>query len=110
MEKIDKNKLVLSTAIVLGCLIIGGFLFAIQVNKQNSIERQAQMKIEQENQANIKKQAEIDRQQQALIAKQEEETRIKKLCAVQLERNGNYLVSNETLNTNYNACLHSNGL
>jgi len=40
MDKIDKNKLILPLSIVLGCLILAGSLYAIQVNKQNSIEKQ----------------------------------------------------------------------
>lgn len=54
----DRNKLILPVAIVLGSLIVGGFVFATQVNKQNSIERQKQWEIEQEDK---KLQAEEDK-------------------------------------------------
>lgn len=40
MKKLDINKLILPIAIILGCLILGGFLYKIQVNKQRSIEKQ----------------------------------------------------------------------
>lgn len=36
----DKQKLFLPISIVLGCTILGGFFYAIQINKQDSIERQ----------------------------------------------------------------------
>jgi len=39
----DKNKLVLPISILLGCIILGGFLYAIQINKQQSIEKQQQI-------------------------------------------------------------------
>ena len=41
MEKI--NKLSLPATILLGCIVLGGFYFASQMVKQNSIERQAQI-------------------------------------------------------------------
>jgi hypothetical protein len=48
MEKVSKEKLILPATVVLACLIVGGFLFAIQVSKQRSIEKQAVLKIESE--------------------------------------------------------------
>lgn len=108
MEKI--NKLILPATILIASVILGGFYYLTQISKQRSIEKQVQVNIEQENQTRIEKQAEVDKQQQILLEKQQKETKIKELCSVQLQRNGNYLVSNETLNTNYNSCLHSNGL
>lgn len=36
----DKNKLILSVSILLGCLILGGSYYFVQLNKQNSIENQ----------------------------------------------------------------------
>lgn len=55
----DKNKLILPVAIVLGSIIIGGFFYAIQVNKQQSIERQQELKLEED-----RRQLEEDRRQQ----------------------------------------------
>ena len=48
MEESKKNKLNIPTAIVLGCLILGGAFYAIQVNKQKSIEKQQQIELEAE--------------------------------------------------------------
>lgn len=55
MDQIDMiikkiNKLSLSTVILIASLVIGGFYYASEVNKQKSIERQQQIKIEQEKQ------------------------------------------------------------
>ena len=44
------NKLTLSTTIIIASIILGGFYFGSQVNKQRSIERQQEIKIEQERQ------------------------------------------------------------
>ena len=52
MEKL--TKLLLPVTIIIASLILGGFFYASQVNKQRSIERQQQIKIEQEKQAKIK--------------------------------------------------------
>jgi len=48
MDKI--NKLILPATIIVTSLILGGFFYASQVNKQKSIEGQQQVKIEQEKQ------------------------------------------------------------
>ena len=42
-----KDKLVLPFAILLASIILGGFYYATQVNKQQSIERQQKIKMEQ---------------------------------------------------------------
>lgn len=42
----DKNKLVLSITILLASIVLGGFYYASQVNKQKSIERQQQIEIQ----------------------------------------------------------------
>jgi len=86
-------------AIVVGALILGGFYSYTEHEKQLSIERQAQMQIDQEN--HLK---ELEQEQKT------SEANIREKCSTYLDRNGNYLVSNDTLNTNYNACLHANGL
>lgn len=46
MEKL--NKLSLPAVILIASIILGGFYYASQVNKQRSIEKQQQIKIEQE--------------------------------------------------------------
>jgi hypothetical protein len=39
----DKSKLIMPISILLGCLILGGFFYASQINKQQSIEEQQQI-------------------------------------------------------------------
>ena len=46
--------------IVLCSLILGGSILIAQINKQNSIERQAQLKLEAEQEENERKDAEYD--------------------------------------------------
>jgi len=43
----DKNKLVLPVSILVGCVILGGFYYASEANKQASIERQQQADFQQ---------------------------------------------------------------
>lgn len=40
----DRKKIILPISILLGCIILGGFFYAGQVNKQQSIERQQILK------------------------------------------------------------------
>ncbi|MCK5588825.1 MAG: hypothetical protein KAI16_00755 [Candidatus Pacebacteria bacterium] len=42
------NKFSLSTTILIASIILGGFYYVIQINKQNSIEKQQQIKIERD--------------------------------------------------------------
>lgn len=44
----DKNKLIIAIAILLAACIVGGFVYAAQVNKQDSIERQQLLKLEED--------------------------------------------------------------
>lgn len=67
MKNLDKNKLILPIAIVLGCLILGGVFYMIQVNKQKSIEKQQQA---EQTAKNI--QQAIDNKIQELLLKQKE--------------------------------------
>lgn len=53
MEKL--NKLSLPVVIIIASIILGGFFYASQVNKQRSIERQQQIRIEQERQGQLAK-------------------------------------------------------
>lgn len=116
-----KKEHYLPLAIFIGLCVCGFFYYTVEMEKQASIERQVQMKIEQET-----KEAQLKRDQEEKIAQQKLEqeqklvneekakeasiARIKAKCAEKLDRNGNYLVSNETLQTNYKACLSANGL
>ncbi|MSU44951.1 hypothetical protein EXS45_02115 [Candidatus Nomurabacteria bacterium] len=45
LKYMDKNKLILPVSILLGCIILGGFFYASQVSKQNSIEKQQQIEL-----------------------------------------------------------------
>lgn len=57
LDKIMKkiNKLSPSAAILIVAIILGGFYFAVEYNKQHSIEKQQQIKIEQEKQEQLTK-------------------------------------------------------
>lgn len=56
-KSIILNKLVVPISIVLGCLILGGSFFAVQVNKANSIERQNQADIDFQKEVQAKAEA-----------------------------------------------------
>ena len=62
----SKDKLVLPFAILLASIIFGGFYYAAQVNKQQSIERQQKIKMEQERLEGIVKRAqeEVERERE----------------------------------------------
>ena len=42
----DKNKLILPVAIILGCIVLGGSFFAVQASKQRSIEKQQEVELQ----------------------------------------------------------------
>jgi len=44
----DKHKFILSISILLGCIILGGFIYASQISKQESIKKQQQIKLQEE--------------------------------------------------------------
>ena len=48
----------LSVSIVIGCLILGGFFYATQLSKQQSIERQQQLSLDQKEAENKSKEEE----------------------------------------------------
>lgn len=58
----DKNKLVLPITILLGCMILGGFIYASQLSKQQSIEKQQQIEIEHEKQKQLEEQLKTERE------------------------------------------------
>ncbi len=64
----DKHKLILPISILLGCIILGGFFYASQVNKQKSIEKQQQIEIQAK--------AGADKAQQDKIKQDEEAKRL----------------------------------
>jgi hypothetical protein len=56
LKAVDKiNKLSLPAVILIASIVLGGFYYASEVNKQKSIERQQQIKIEQDKQEQLKK-------------------------------------------------------
>lgn len=65
MEKL--NKLSLPAVILIASIILGGFYYATQLNKQQSIEKQQQIKIETE------KQEQLDKETKEQQAKEEAE-------------------------------------
>lgn len=77
----DKNKLILPVSIIIGCIIIGGSFYVIQINKQESIEKQQLLKLELEREQWETAQVEREREKQEQlikdIAEEEEEIRLK---------------------------------
>lgn len=43
----DKQKLLLPVTVLLGCIILGGVYYDVELNKQHSIERQQQLDLQQ---------------------------------------------------------------
>lgn len=56
----DKHKLILPISILIASIILGGFFYASQLNKQESIERQQEIKLQNSKQI-IETKAEQDR-------------------------------------------------
>ncbi len=69
----DKNKLVLPISILLGCLILGGFYYMSQVNKQQSIEKQQQIDLQAKKEAD-----QVKAEQDKLKAEQDKKEYIAK--------------------------------
>ena len=73
----DKNKLVLPISILLGCIILGGFFYASQLSKQESIEKQQQIDLQaKEEQDKLKQQieqAKIEQDKKEYIAKRKKD-------------------------------------
>ena len=62
----DKHKLILPISILLGCIILGGFFYASQINKQRLVERQLEIKLQEDRQVEEAKQTEVVMKKQAL--------------------------------------------
>lgn len=68
---IDKiNKLTLPATILITSIILGGFIFATQIAKQQSIERQQEIKLEEERQ---QQEIKIEQEKQEAKAKAEQD-------------------------------------
>lgn len=63
----DKSKLILPISIVIAAIVIGGFFYAVQANKQESIERQQQLELEQKQR---EAEAKADLEKKEYLAKQ----------------------------------------
>ena len=108
----DKNKLILSVSILLGCIALGGFYYASEANKQKSIEKQQQTELQAK-----KDQATADALQKDIEASQ------KASCVSEAEQNaqdyykanctydckaGQYYIA--TYDSSYSQCLQRAGL
>jgi hypothetical protein len=82
-KNIFKQRLILPISILFGCIVLGGFIYASQISKQNSIERQQEFKLQ-----------EIRRQNEEI----EKQENIEKELRLEYER------SAEELKINQNAC------
>lgn len=71
MEDVDINKLSLPATILIAAIILGGFYYFSQINKQKSIERQQQLELEAERRK-IEEQQAIENERAELKLKQEE--------------------------------------
>ena len=73
----DKNKLVLPITILLGCIILGSFIYASQLSKQKSIEKQQQIdlqaKAEQDKSKQQTEQLKIEQDKKEYIAKRKKD-------------------------------------
>jgi len=67
----NKNKLILPISILLGCIILGGFFYVSQINKQRSIEKQQQIELQAKSEQD-KAKMEADKAQQNAIKQAEE--------------------------------------
>ncbi len=110
MEKF--NKLSLSTTILIGCVILGGFYYFSQVSKQNSIERQqltdlnAKQKIEQE-QRDREAWDRLNKMYCVDEAKLSAKSQYKDICTYDCKEGYYYTANYETY---YNTCLQRKGL
>ena len=94
----NKKNLFLPISIVLGCIILGGFFYAIQIQKQQSIERQQQAELNQK-QVELKaeadaKQATQEEQLQKSVAEQANKSDAMEQCSKDAQNKFNDYVAN----------------
>lgn len=70
----EKSKLILPITILVSIIILGGFLYAIQVNKQQSIEKQQNIELEEKRRIEEAK-IEQEKIKKDALAEQERETK-----------------------------------
>jgi threonyl-tRNA synthetase len=103
MNKI--NKLSPSATILVGCVILGGFYYATQITKQNSIERQQQIELD------TKRQKEASEKLDKMFCVSEAEERAteqyKEICTYDCKEGYYYTANYENY---YKGCLRRKGL
>lgn len=73
----NKQKLILPISIILGCIILGGFFYASQVSKQNSIERQQfNERLREKQEQESKLEIERMKEEESLIREAEKQSNI----------------------------------
>lgn len=117
------NKLILPITILVASVIVGGFIYASQISKQKSIEKQQQTEI-------YSKQLELDAKKEAdtkIESAKNNETLQKSLCASEAEKmavdlnkercnRGEYCIKGDGMYSTgqydnaYNVCLQRKGL
>ena len=111
-----KDKLVLPVSVLLGCIILGSFLYASQLSKQKSIERQQQIEIEQDK-TMLQLKAEQEKQDQ--LAKELKEQDVKEqaeqalnICIANAETNyfSQWYKECEAQNRLTNRCISLKGM
>ena len=74
-KNILKQRLILPISILFGCIVLGGFIYASQISKQKSIEKQQQIDIRaKENQQQLDLQIKKEEVKAKIEADQETET------------------------------------
>lgn len=78
-----KSKLTISVAILVSSIILGGFFYAAQISKQESIERQQQAKMDQEREI---QEAKLKQEKEVQEAKLEQAKEVQKTKVEQEEK------------------------
>lgn len=100
MEK--TNKLSLPVVILISSIVIGGFYYASQVSKQNSIERQQVIKIEEERRIKEEGDKQVEAEKKRIEG-------IRAECNGRAYEKGKATNNVETYNLQYQACLREKG-
>lgn len=87
----DKNKLLLPISVLMGCIILGGFYYAGELNKTASIERQQQRALDQGRQDQSVKDLESRRTADTVRAKEEWSAQLLEDCLTDAEERYNQI-------------------